>query len=104
MDPSVLLTLVFIGLHNGAMIALSAVGVSLVFGTVRILNLAHGDVFSLTTVLVTTLVSALFLKPDMPPALLIAGLGFVLIAAICFGAGLNAGIERLAFKPFRAIV
>ena len=101
MDPSVLLTLVFIGLHNGAMIALSAVGVSLVFGTVRILNLAQGDVFSLTTVLVTTLVSALFLKPDMPPALLIAGLGFVLITAICFGAGLNAGIERLAFKPFR---
>jgi branched-chain amino acid transport system permease protein len=101
MDPSILLTLVFIGLHNGAMIALSAVGVSLVFGTVRILNLAHGDVFSLTTVLVTTLVSALFLKPDMPPALLVAGLGVVLIAAICFGAGLNAGIERLAFKPFR---
>jgi branched-chain amino acid transport system permease protein len=101
MDPSILLTLVFIGLHNGAMIALSAVGVSLVFGTVRILNLAYGDVFSLATVLVTTLVSALFLKPDMPPALLIAGLGVVLIAAICFGAGLNAGIERLAFKPFR---
>lgn len=101
MDPSILLTLVFIGLHNGAMIALSAVGVSLVFGTVHILNLAHGDVFSLTTVLVTTLVSALFLKPDMPPALLAAGLAFTLLASICFGAGLNAGIERLAFKPFR---
>lgn len=101
MDPSILLTLTFIGLHNGAMIALSAVGVSLVFGTVRILNLAYGDVFSLATVLVTTLVSALYLKPDMPPALLIAGLAFVLIAAICFGAGLNAGIERLAFRPFR---
>ena len=101
MDPSILLTLIFIGLHNGAMIALSAVGVSLVFGTVRILNLAQGDVFSLATVLVTTLVSALFLKPDMPPALLIAGLVGTLIASICFGAGLNAGIERLAFKPFR---
>jgi branched-chain amino acid transport system permease protein len=101
MDPSILLTLLFIGLHNGAMIALSAVGVSVVFGTTRVLNLAHGDVFSLTTVLVTTLVSALFLKPDMPPALLVAGLGLTLIAAMCFGAGLNAGIERLAFKPFR---
>ncbi len=101
MDPSVLLTLIFIGLHNGAMIALSAIGVSLVFGTVRILNLAQGDVFSLATVLVTTLVSALFLKPDMPPALLIAGLAVTLVASICFGAGLNAGIERLAFKPFR---
>ena len=47
MDPSILLTLIFIGLHNGAMIALSAVGVSLVFGTVRILNLVSHTVFAL---------------------------------------------------------
>ena len=102
-DPSILLDLLIIGLKNGAMIALIAMGVTLVYGTVRTLNLAHGDVFSLTTVLVTTIISALNLTPDMPPPMLAGGLGLTFVAALAFGALLNAGIERLAFKPFRGM-
>ena len=101
MDISILLDLLIIGLKNGAMIALMAIGVTLVYGTVRTLNLAHGDVFSLTTVLVTTIVSALNLSPETPLPFLFGGLGLVFVCAIAFGAVLNAGIERLAFRPFR---
>jgi branched-chain amino acid transport system permease protein len=101
MNIDLLVTLALIGLHNGAMIALSAVGISLIFGTVRVLNLAYGDVFSLTTVLVTSIISALSLKANSPPLAIAAGLALTLVAAIAFGTGLNAGIERLAFKPFR---
>ena len=39
----ILLQLLVFGLSNGAVLALNAIGVTLVYSTVRILNLAHGD-------------------------------------------------------------
>ena len=45
------------GLSNGAVLALNAIGVTLIYSTVRTLNLAHGDVFALTSALVTSLVN-----------------------------------------------
>jgi len=102
-DPSILLDLLIIGLKNGAMIALVAIGVTLVYGTVRTLNLAHGDVFALTTVFVTTIISGFDLTPDTPLARLVPGLGLTLVCAMGFGAVLNTSIERLAFKPFRGM-
>ena len=54
----VLLQILIYGLSNGAVLALNAISVTVVYGTVRTLNLAHGDVFALTTVVVTTLVRA----------------------------------------------
>ncbi|MHB1244142.1 MAG: ABC transporter permease subunit, partial [Gaiellaceae bacterium] len=40
---SELLQLVVNGLVNGSVVALAAVGVSLVYGMLRIVNFAHGD-------------------------------------------------------------
>ena len=97
----VLLQLLVFGLSNGAVLALNAIGVTVVYGTVRTLNLAHGDVFALTSVLVTTLLTYLGVQPDWPPALLVGALALTLGAAMLCGALLNVAIERLAFKPFR---
>ena len=54
-----ILQLLVYGLSNGAVLALNAIGVTVVYGTVRTLNLAHGDVFALTSVLAVTLVTML---------------------------------------------
>ena len=43
------------------------------------------------------------LTRDTPLPMLAGGLGLTFIAALAFGALLNAGIERLAFKPFRGM-
>ena len=101
LTSDILFQILIFGLANGAVLALNAISVTMVYGTVRTLNLAHGDTFALTTVVVTTLVRALDLQPNSPPLVLIGGLGLVLIVAMIFAAGLNVAIERLAFKPFR---
>ncbi len=97
----VLLNLLIIGLSNGAVIALNAIGVTLVYGVVRTLNFAHGDLFALTTVLVTTLITDLLLAPWITQAGLVGGLAAALLIAVGFGVVLNVGVERLAFRPFR---
>lgn len=98
----ILLRLLAIGLSNGAIIALNAIGVTLIYGTVRLINFAHGDLFALTTVVVGTIVAGLGLQSGMQPALLIGGLILTLGAAMGFGALLDVAIERAAFRPFRS--
>src|SRR5690242_19798192 len=74
----VLLQLLGIGLSNGAVIALNAIGVTLVYGAIRTLNFAHGDLFALTTVVVTTIVTSLGLRRGLPTATLAGGLALAL--------------------------
>ena len=89
------------GLSNGAVLALNAIGVTLIYSTTRTLNLAHGDVFALTSVLVTTLVNAMGITSDWPPLQLALALIFVLAVSAAFGALLSVGVEQFGFKPFR---
>lgn len=97
----VILQLLVYGLSNGAVLALNAIGVTVIYGTIRTLNLAHGDVFALTSVLVTTLIADLGVQANWPPLQLVGVLALGLTAAMIFGALLNVAIDRVAFKPFR---
>lgn len=101
--PATLLQLLIIGLTNGAVIALNAIAVTVVYGTVRSLNLAHGDVFALATIVVTSLVAALGLSLASPAPLLLAGLVVALAGAVAAAVGLNTLVERAAFRPFRTV-
>ena len=53
------LQLLVFGLTAGAVVALSAAGFTLTFAVSRQVNLAHGNVFALTTVAVASLTRAL---------------------------------------------
>jgi hypothetical protein len=75
------------GLSNGSVLALNAIGVTLIYSTVRTLNLAHGDVFALASALVTSLVNILGITQKWHPLQLA-------------GALLRMGVEQLGFKPF----
>src|SRR5215471_18537128 len=78
------------GLFLGSIYALFALGYTLVFGVLDILNLAHAAVFMLASFVALTLVTAarLDILVALPLAVLFAGvLGLVL--------------ERLAFRPLR---
>lgn len=96
-----LVQLLIFGLVNGAILALNAIGVTVIYSTVRTLNLAHGDVFALTTALVTSVINAIGINQSWPATARIPALGGVLLAAVCFGALLSVGVEELAFRPFR---
>ncbi len=96
-----LLQLLIFGLVNGAILALNAIGVTVIYSTVRTLNLAHGDVFALTTALVTSVINIIGLNLDWPASSRVLILAAVLLGAILFGALLSLGVEELAFRPFR---
>ena len=46
-DPANFVTVVLIGITNGAIYALIALGYTLVYGVLELINFAHGDVFML---------------------------------------------------------
>jgi branched-chain amino acid transport system permease protein len=78
------------GLAAGSIYALIAVGYSLVYGVLELINFAHGDVFMFATFAAV--------------ALLLAGLPLplVVILALLIGAGLGLVIERVAYRPLRS--
>ncbi|NJM41218.1 MAG: branched-chain amino acid ABC transporter permease LivH, partial [Anaerolineae bacterium] len=84
-----LIQLLIIGLTNGAVIGLNAIAVTLIYGTVRTINLAHGDIFALLTVLVATVVTGLGLNAVLPATTVVGGVLVALLASILVGALLS---------------
>ncbi|HWR97934.1 MAG TPA: hypothetical protein VN317_05880, partial [Candidatus Methanoperedens sp.] len=78
-------------LQLGSIYALIALGYTLVYGVLTMINFAHGDVFMVGAFLCFV-------------AAALAGLPFVptLLAAMLGAAALGVAIERLAYRPLRA--
>jgi branched-chain amino acid transport system permease protein len=85
------------GLSLGAIYALIALGYTMVYGVLRLINFAHGDVYMLGAFAGYFLANALNL--DANPSVLWAIAVTIGSMAICAGAGLL--IERLAYRPVR---
>jgi branched-chain amino acid transport system permease protein len=92
-----------VGISQGSLYALVALGYTLVYGILELINFAHGDVFMLGGMITATIVDQVFaLQEDPAFGSLIAALLVSLAAAIVGCALLNAVIERVAYKPLRA--
>jgi len=96
-----ILQLLLFGLVNGSILALSAIGITVIYSTVRILNLAHGDVFALTTVFITSTINIIGLNLDWSASNRVLILVLIFIGAMIVGALLSVIVEALAFRPFR---
>jgi branched-chain amino acid transport system permease protein len=90
-----------IGLSNGAIIALNAIAITLLYSAVRSINFAYGDIFALSSVLITSIIRAWGLHWGMPMWQLLGGLSLVLLISIGFSVALHLLLERLAFRPFQ---
>lgn len=88
------------GLEIGSLYALIALGYTLVYGILELLNFAHGDVFMIGAFLAAG-AAALFVHNEA--AALPAGLIVILMFLIAMGGagGLGVGIERVAYRPLR---
>ena len=84
------------GLSNGAIYAVVALGYTLVYGIVELINFAHGDLFMLGTAISASVLTALL----GPVGLFLAALIALLVAMIACAA-INAMIERIAYRPLR---
>ncbi|HJY74256.1 MAG TPA: hypothetical protein VJ347_20970, partial [Streptosporangiaceae bacterium] len=89
------------GLSNGAIWALIAIGYTLVYGIIELINFAHGDVFMIGSFTAVGLWSAFGLTPSTGTAALIGGLILVLIISMAVTGSLNVLIERVAYRPLR---
>jgi branched-chain amino acid transport system permease protein len=102
-DLRLILQLGVFGLTDGAVVALNAAGFTLAYAVSRQINLAHGSVFALTTVVVASLASAIGVTAASPLPNRVLALVLLCLAGACTGALLNAGVERIAFRPFRGV-
>ena len=100
MDDQFLQTII-IGLSNGLIYALVALGYTLVYGIIELINFAHGDVFMLGSMLALTLLVAFGVVPGMDPALTLILIAVVLLLTMAATATLNVSIERVAYRPLR---
>jgi branched-chain amino acid transport system permease protein len=93
---------IIIGLSNGMIIALIALGYTMVYGIIELINFAHGDLFMLGSFLVLTFIGALGLQAAGDGGVMTyLWLAAILVAAALFCGSLNWSIDKLAYKPLR---
>lgn len=87
------------GLTLGLVYALIALGYTMVYGVLQLINFAHGEVFMCGAYLSLTAIWALgWIAPGAPGWLVVV---FLFVFSVCGSALLGAGIERIAYKPLR---
>jgi branched-chain amino acid transport system permease protein len=90
------------GLTRGSIYGVVALGYTLVYGILQLINFAHGDVFSLSGLVASTiLISVLGLTADSSNRVVIGGIIVTLAITIPLFAVVNATIERVAYRPLR---
>jgi branched-chain amino acid transport system permease protein len=89
------------GLSNGAIWALIAMGYTLVYGIIELINFAHGDVFMIGSLTASGFWGSIGLGLATGPIGLVAGLLLTLIVSMLVCGSLNALIERVAYRPLR---
>ena len=82
-------------------VALIALGYTLVYGILQLINFANGDVFMLGSMLTFFGVQIVGLTSDSPPLSVILTFAVLLPVTMLLTAGLNASIERVAYRPLR---
>jgi branched-chain amino acid transport system permease protein len=100
-SPSQFAQTTLIGLTNGAVYALIALGYTLVYGILELINFAHGDVFMLGGMFTITFGTHFFgLHHGQGVATIPIVFATLLLAMFACGA-LNATIEFVAYRPLR---
>jgi branched-chain amino acid transport system permease protein len=89
------------GLSNGAIWALVALGYTLVYGIIELINFAHGEVFMIGSLVSAGFFGTLGLTAATGVGGLILGLLVTLLLAMLASSALNVMIERVAYRPLR---
>src|SRR5438132_510457 len=101
--PAYFVQVVVYGLANGSIFALIALGYTMVYGIVELINFAHGDVFTLGGFI------SLWLLPifGVTEGGTVTGFGLmvpllaILVLSMVACAAVNVTIERVAYRPLR---
>ena len=89
------------GLSNGAIWALIAVGYTLVYGIIELINFAHGDLFMIGSFVAYAMIGAIGLTVVTGTPATLFGLLLILVICMIASGTLNTMIERVAYRPLR---
>src|SRR2546429_2659055 len=100
---SLFLQQLIVGVSTGAIYALIALGYTMVYGIIELINFAHGDIFMIGTFVVISILGVLGVTTGthltgwpLISTMIIALVGSMLICAV-----LGVVIERVAYRPLR---
>src|SRR5436309_14121839 len=101
-SPTDFFNVFLIGLTTGCVYALVALGYTLVYGILQLINFAHGDVFALSGLFASTIVVSVFSLSNATSTLgLVGGIAATFLIAALFGAAVNSTIEFVAYRRLR---
>jgi branched-chain amino acid transport system permease protein len=100
-QPQQVVQYFIIGIANGSIIAIIALGYTMVYGIIELINFAHGDLYMIGVFTAMTVLSVTGTIGAKGTAQIVFGLVAALVVAIVFCAGLNALIERVAYRRLR---
>jgi branched-chain amino acid transport system permease protein len=97
MDFDILLQQILNGLVLGSVYALVALGYTMVYGILQLINFAHGDVLMVGAMVGVTVVGLLAQSGLPGPVLLLIALGCAIPVCVL----LSLFVERVAYRPLR---
>ena len=98
------LQILVIGITTGAIYALIALGYTMVYGIIELINFAHGDIFMIGTFVCVSIFAAFGITSSTaaPTGFALVGVLLItLLGAMALCAVLGVVIERFAYRPLR---
>jgi branched-chain amino acid transport system permease protein len=89
------------GISNGSIWALVALGYTLVYGIIELINFAHGDLFMIGSFVGYGFFGTIGLTLTTSALGLVGGLLLTLVVCMVVCASLNVMIERVGYRPLR---
>jgi branched-chain amino acid transport system permease protein len=101
-SPSQFGNVVLIGLVNGSIYGLLALGYSLIYGILQLFNFPQGDIFTVAGMLAISVIVGLLGSSGSGSAIAIVGVLVLVLVVVCaLSAGVNLAIEHLIYRPMR---
>jgi branched-chain amino acid transport system permease protein len=97
MNIDYFIALFFSGLTRGSIYALLALGYTMVYGIIKLINFAHGEIYMIGA-FTALIVASIFAMTSLP---VIAIFVIAALFAMMFSVGYGYTIEKLAYKPLR---
>jgi len=89
------------GLTRGSIFALIALGYTMVYGIIELINFAHGDIFMLGLMISLTILTDFGLARTLHGWELAIVLPLVILATMFIAGFLNVAVDRIAYRPLR---
>jgi branched-chain amino acid transport system permease protein len=100
-DPTSFVQVSIFGIADGAMYALVALGYTMVYGIIELINFAHGDVFTMGAYIATAIIGLFAFNENSFTAVNLVALLVIFPLVMLVMGAINVGIERIAYRPLR---